>query len=43
MKVKPRYKLMYRKNEEGILDIVKVYMNDQGEFIHYEIVGKGTK
>ena len=42
MKVKPRYKLMYKYNEvTKVNDIVKVYMNDQGEFIHYEVAAKG--
>ena len=36
------YKLMYKRNEiTNKLDIVKVYKNEQGEFTHYDIVGRG--
>jgi len=37
------YTLMYRKNEEGILDIVKVYKNMEDQSTNYQIVGKGRK
>jgi hypothetical protein len=37
------YTLMYRKNEEGILDIVKVYKNMEDKYTNYKIVGKGRK
>lgn len=36
------YKLMYKRNEiTNKLDIVKVYINEKGEFTHYDIVGRG--
>lgn len=41
-KVSYPYKLMYKRNEiTNKLDIVKVYYNEQGEFTHYDIVGRG--